>query len=44
MGKTNKQKTMGEMGETSDIDSDETIIDGSVDESDLEEDELHVKR
>ncbi|XP_077203515.1 ankyrin repeat domain-containing protein 31 isoform X4 [Paroedura picta] len=32
------------MADTSDSDSDETIIEGSVAESDLDEEELHVKR
>ncbi|XP_060091801.1 ankyrin repeat domain-containing protein 31-like [Heteronotia binoei] len=32
------------MGDSSDTDSDETIIEGSVSESDLEEEALHVKR
>lgn len=33
-----------EGGEVSDTDSDETIVEGSVVESDLEEKELHAKR
>lgn len=38
------REAMGEGGDASDTDSDETIIEGSVGESDLDEEELRGKR